>query len=579
MARNMQLGIQIQGISIGYVLHLDIRQQMNNHHHFQVACASLEQENTLLSSFDDYVGKEITISMSSDNYGQIGDFFTGLVTHVGLSREHGGQTRLIISGSSPSILLDNGQWTQSFTKKSLSAIVNKITGDYGQLSIKVSPAMTDSIDYITQYKESHFQFINRLSRIYGEWFYYDGKELFFSKRQKSASIEIKLGRELSYFDLSLRLAPTLASFQAYHNEQANLHMANATSAGPSDLDQYGNKVLKTSERFFDQEVLVPVKHLATTKGTVSNLLKRHRSAQMNDTVILSGASSNPLLRLGSTIKVLGINEEGKDIDYGEFNIIQINHSADGNGNYSNSFEAIPASLQSPPLPGFQKDPMCENQVAVVMENDDPAKLGRVRLQFKWHEGTDEMSPWVSTMNTSAGATHGFYFVPEEGDEVMVGFEFNNPDRPYVLGTVYNGKAKPTISDPKNNKKQILTKSGNQILFVDEKGKEEIQIVNGGNTIVMSLSDSGVINITTKGDMTLDAKNINIKASSAVNISGAKITANATGELTAEGGSKATVKGGEVLVESTASSTVKSSGTVEVNGGTATNVIGGVIKLN
>ncbi len=77
---------------------------------------------------------------------------------------------------------------------------------------------------------------------------------------------------------------------------------------------------------------------------------------------------------------------------------------------------------------------------------------------------------------------------------MVGFESCNPDMPFAMGSVYHKNSKPDHwYHSKNNMKSIRTRSGNQIILIDEDGKEEIRILNKDdgspkNEISLSMND-------------------------------------------------------------------------------------------
>ncbi|EST36975.1 hypothetical protein N566_15435 [Streptomycetaceae bacterium MP113-05] len=77
----------------------------------------------------------------------------------------------------------------------------------------------------------------------------------------------------------------------------------------------------------------------------------------------------------------------------------------------------------------------------VTDTKDPDGLGRVKVRFPWL--SDEYaSGWARTAQ-AAGTGGGAAFIPEVGDEVLVGFEQGHLDRPYVLAALYNGKDKPS----------------------------------------------------------------------------------------------------------------------------------------
>ena len=73
--------------------------------------------------------------------------------------------------------------------------------------------------------------------------------------------------------------------------------------------------------------------------------------------------------------------------------------------------------------------------AVVDDLDDPEGLGRVRVRFPHLD--QEMSNWARLVSPGAGHERGNFFRPERGDEVVVGFEHDDPRRPYVFGGVWS----------------------------------------------------------------------------------------------------------------------------------------------
>jgi len=85
------------------------------------------------------------------------------------------------------------------------------------------------------------------------------------------------------------------------------------------------------------------------------------------------------------------------------------------------------------------------------------------------------------MTPHAGSDRGFYFIPEIGDEVVVAFTDGDPERPVILGSLWNGVDKAPTEEfwggeyAKNDVKRIVTKSGHRIQIVDKEGKESISI--------------------------------------------------------------------------------------------------------
>ncbi len=151
-------------------------------------------------------------------------------------------------------------------------------------------------------------------------------------------------------------------------------------------------------------------------------------------------------------------------------------------------------------------------IGVVTNNQDPDKLGRVKLRFPWLSESEE-SHWARLAVPMAGNDRGSYFLPEVDDEVLVAFEHGDLRFPYVLGALWNGKDAPPAdnADGKNNLRLIKSRSGHVIKLNDEDGKETIEIVDmsGKNSIVIDTAKN-TLTITTDKDITLAAAQGTIK---------------------------------------------------------------------
>jgi uncharacterized protein involved in type VI secretion and phage assembly len=185
-------------------------------------------------------------------------------------------------------------------------------------------------------------------------------------------------------------------------------------------------------------------------------------------------------------------------------------------------------------------------IGVVTNNQDPDKLGRVKLKFPWLSDVDESS-WARVAAPMAGKERGAYFLPEVDDEVLVVFEHGDVRFPYVLGALWNGKDAPPVTndDGKNNVRMIKSRSGHIVKLNDEDGKETIEIIDKSqkNSIVIDTSKNSVT-ITTDKDITLsaskgaiklDAQNVEINSSSAMKVKvGSTMNIEASGTMTIKG---------------------------------------------
>jgi type VI secretion system secreted protein VgrG len=159
--------------------------------------------------------------------------------------------------------------------------------------------------------------------------------------------------------------------------------------------------------------------------------------------------------------------------------------------YDNTFTCLPAGLPFSPPRMTPKPVVAGTQTAVVVgpksEEVFTDKYGRVKVQFHWdREGENDAnsSCWVRVAQFWAGKGWGAHFWPRVGHEVVVAFEEGDPDRPLVVGSLYNADHVPPYGLPAHQTRSgIKTRSTprgtgqefNELRFEDKKGHEEIYV--------------------------------------------------------------------------------------------------------
>lgn len=194
-------------------------------------------------------------------------------------------------------------------------------------------------------------------------------------------------------------------------------------------------------------------------------------------------------------------------------------------------------------------------MAVVTNNQDPDGLGRVKVRFPWLSDRNE-SHWARLVAPMAGAEYGLYCLPEVGDEVLVAFEHGRADFAYVLGALWNGKAKPPEKndDGKNNRRVWKSRSGHRIVLDDAEGKEKIEIRDAKDQLQLIFDTAEKsVTLSAEGDVTLESKtgSLRLKAKTAVEIA-------SEGEVKVEAKKKMALDAGPGL-------DVKAKGQVNVKG--------------
>jgi len=206
-------------------------------------------------------------------------------------------------------------------------------------------------------------------------------------------------------------------------------------------------------------------------------------------------------------------------------------------------------------------------VGVVASLDDPEALGRVQVRLP-HLGDEMTLGWAKLASPMAGAERGVVFRPEPEDEVLVGFEYDDPRRPYVLGGLWSSVDLPPEDDgntAENNWRFIRSRSGHLFKFDDTDGAERIELVDkDGNIRVVLDTAGGKLELaqekTGKSTITIDAASGDISVAApqhAVKVEARDVEATASGSVS--------LKGTQVTVEATGSLTLKAGGEVVIKG--------------
>lgn len=162
--------------------------------------------------------------------------------------------------------------------------------------------------------------------------------------------------------------------------------------------------------------------------------------------------------------------------------------------------------------------------AEVTDIVDPDGQGRVRIKLPWSvDGYgEEYQAWARVATMMAGADRGTWFVPHEGDEVLVAFNAGDTRHPYVIGSLWNGQDKPPESmDSAGNNyaKTIQSKNGVRVSLNDEDGKESLTLETpGGQSLVLKDGPGSVkIKDSNGNSVTISSSGITIDAAVTVTL--------------------------------------------------------------
>lgn len=112
-------------------------------------------------------------------------------------------------------------------------------------------------------------------------------------------------------------------------------------------------------------------------------------------------------------------------------------SAEGEPSYEQGFTAVPSYEPYHPPRNTPRASVHGPQTAVVLDQVDPEGFGRVKVRFHW-DHVKGSTCWLRVAQQWGGDQIGAQWIPRIGMEVLVAFLDGDPDRPVVVGSLYNG---------------------------------------------------------------------------------------------------------------------------------------------
>lgn len=535
---------------------LHLRQGFNRHHTFTVVVNYLSPNNTFQQTpekFIGYIGETASISFVHRQTGESYDF-EGIITQVEMIGSMGETGGVAIHGTSPTILYENNRTLDSWMDQSLSTIIKEATQEYGKVNLVSNPKYAAPIPYMAQYNESVFDFMNRLSALYGEWFYYDGTKVYFGKPDRDNTEKIVYDMDLEEVRLVANLVPGKSARYDYVAQENKQHNAD-TPAKPDGMNDLQSIAHSCSEKAYTAKTTSAADPHVTDKAELDEQMRIVKNASGANLLNIKGIGKTCRIRIGEIIDV-SFPDRMKLPPLGKFRIVGIEHEVHRDGHYSNSFVGVPDGTVHIPVPDVKR-PLALPELATVKENNDDKGQGRVKVAFDWQKN-GKTTNWIRVQTPNAGVSgavpknRGWVFVPEVGDQVMVSYEHGNPDRPYVTGSVFHsGSGKG--GDKDNKVKSIITRSGNAIVFDDETGSIVITDQTGKQLIMLDGTDA--ITVMAKRSITLtnEAESVIVMDDKSIGLQADTIALEGRKSVTL-------LSGNECMVLSSEKSIISSSGT-------------------
>ncbi|GET47153.1 phage baseplate assembly protein V [Capnocytophaga felis] len=520
--KDVKTSVYLQGSPIVFNT-LILRQELNSCHSFEFTQDFLGKEDLISrvppQSLTNYVGERIHILFehASNRYEFVG-FITEVVSNVWeTARDKPNVNSLCYKGKGAVCLLDGAASMHSFTDSTLLDIVENLTNDYSQhFATHCVPKFEGILPFAMQYKESVFGFLNRLSSIYNELFFYDGKTLVFGEPPSGNQQKLTFDEDIISFRTSTQTVAHRFSHYDYFAEQ-DTYLLSQEATIPKRQNTIFTPLLERHKGLYSDNSMHISPAATSTSGELDSVLQGHCVGTLGRMHIIEGKTKTSRVKIGGLIRVHFSEHYNLGREIGVYRVIFLEHQVARDGGYVNHFMAVPEGLE---FCLFTPQTVAYPEVARVVDNDDPDGRGRVRVQFYWQEQKGLKTNWLRVQSIDGGllsdssCNRGVVFIPELGDQVMVSFEQGDPHRPYVSGSMFHGKNASGVS---NNVRSITTKSGSTITFDDTKDAEKITIKDRDGSVITFDTEQKSLLVQSVETMEFSAKNIKLNAEENVEI--------------------------------------------------------------
>lgn len=272
---------------------------------------------------------------------------------------------------------------------------------------------------------------------------------------------------------------------------------------------------------------------------------------------------HPGIKAGSVLKIKGLGTEFN----GQYRVSSATHVYGGPTGYQTTFEVLgrlPRDLLDLARPVARSTWGDNLVIGIVTNNQDPEKFARVRVKYPTLDGEENEGAWARVVSVGAGNKRGQLMLPQVGDEVLIGFEGGDPNKPYVLGALWNGKDRPLEEqwDPGGDGRpdgSYVLRSPAHVVIKAEKDMT-VEVMGKSTELVkktqeMTVKESFKLDAATELTLVCGKARIVLKQDGTINIEGGNVTLN--------GQTGATVKGAKVDVQGQAQVAIKG-GTVAIN---------------
>lgn len=503
---------------------------------------------------------------------------------------------LTIRGYDKSYRLHRGTTTKVWLEVKDSDIASAIAGNAG-LSAQIDTT-TEVYKHVYQNALSDMEFLQQRAARIGYEVYVQDDKLHFKKPDPTGrAIDLEWGVDLRSFQPRLTVADQVSEVTVKgwdHKEKKEItgKAASSKTSPETGFNRWGGP---QSQSAISKAVRVETRHTVQSQADADAVAQGLLDYINSGFIEAEGeVVGHPELKAGVLIKITKLGDKFN----GTYKLTTVRHVYSAQQSFTTYFTVEGPQPQILSLllgsgytyNGNGDSPEWSGVVPAIVTNnaDSPeGDAGYVKIKYPWLDDQQE-SFWARVAGTGFGAERGIYFMPEVNDEVLVAFERGDFNRPYVIGSLFNGKdAPPTpvgqaVVDGAVKTRIIRSRTGHTIRMVDKQGGEEyIEIIDAQQNTSMKMdaqnkaiemSSQGDIKITSVGNITLEASGkIDIKATQALTMSGQTVDVSAQSNMTLKANGTLSIKGMTLTAEGTA--------TAEVKGGASLTLQAAMIRIN
>jgi uncharacterized protein involved in type VI secretion and phage assembly len=533
-----------------------------------------ENDSVFDQAVSSWLGKEIVLTFSDKDDSSIQKKYEGTIRHLSMESQW-----LLVKAFSEDYALTLAEKHRSFADREVFSVVSDVINKSGIKAKKtIAPDKSVQFRFLHQYDETDYDFLKRLARYDGCVFYHDGESfVYVPKLSGSQTVQLGLDR-ITNVRLRCSLGDTKFHGVPYdylkHSESSNLKFDSA-KAQPSG-HPFLSKVYQKSDDL-QMDPIEIFKEPFPVKKEFEQFVKNQQSFNGGMYVMVEGQTTHPNVAIGRAVAC-----KDDPILKNSFVIIGLEAEYRNNG-YHATFRGAVKDTVTRSLKIDEREYMGLLQPAIVIDNIDPEKLGRVQIKYLWDVDSNAHA-WARVVNMGAGKNHGSHFTPRLGDQVLVGCEHGNSSLPIVLGALYHSENKPDCKTDNGSEEVLLTKTpaGSEIRVTDKQGSEEIllSMPQSKNIIRMELKGPKITVESVGGTIVVHSKTIQINADEKIQVTAKDIEITAQNNITQKVGKDLSVTVGGKSEEKVSQDKKTSAGAnVSVEAGSQTEIsAGAAVKI-